>query len=261
MFDMQQVGRKISAFRKEKNMTQMELADRMGISFQAVSNWERGQTMPDIAKLEELAEIFGVTIDELLGNEKSARVVEKLIKEEPVAEKLTSEEFLEVAPLVKPKQAEKLWEDVDGELDIKQVIMAAPFLSESILDELARNVAKREKSIEKLIGLFPFISDEAVEGCAREALGDDLNLKKIVGAAPFLSEESLDTLADQAFRADRIGDLTPLAPFLSAQKLTELAAKSMEKYGFSKILPLLPYLDQELLDEFVAKRSGGKGKV
>ena len=37
-FNMDQIGRKISAFRKEQNMTQMELADKLGISFQAVSN-------------------------------------------------------------------------------------------------------------------------------------------------------------------------------------------------------------------------------
>lgn len=42
MFNMQKIGRKISELRKDKNMTQMELADQMGISFQAVSNWERG---------------------------------------------------------------------------------------------------------------------------------------------------------------------------------------------------------------------------
>ncbi|PWL44598.1 MAG: hypothetical protein DBY45_05475 [Clostridiales bacterium] len=41
-FSIEQIGRRISGRRKEKNMTQMELADRMGISFQAVSNWERG---------------------------------------------------------------------------------------------------------------------------------------------------------------------------------------------------------------------------
>ena len=48
-------------------MTQMELADEMNISFQAVSNWERGNSMPDISKLPELAELFGITVDELLG--------------------------------------------------------------------------------------------------------------------------------------------------------------------------------------------------
>ena len=47
MLNMERVGRKISELRRERNMTQMELADQMGISFQAVSNWERGNSMPD----------------------------------------------------------------------------------------------------------------------------------------------------------------------------------------------------------------------
>ena len=42
MFDMKQIGKKITDLRKAHNMTQMELADKLGISFQAVSNWERG---------------------------------------------------------------------------------------------------------------------------------------------------------------------------------------------------------------------------
>ena len=47
-FNMAQIGRRISGLRKDQNMTQMELADKLGISFQAVSNWERGNSMPDI---------------------------------------------------------------------------------------------------------------------------------------------------------------------------------------------------------------------
>lgn len=42
MFNMTQVGINISKMRKSKGLTQMELADKLGISFQAVSNWERG---------------------------------------------------------------------------------------------------------------------------------------------------------------------------------------------------------------------------
>ena len=41
-FDMQRIGQTISRLRREHNMTQMALADAMGVSFQAVSNWERG---------------------------------------------------------------------------------------------------------------------------------------------------------------------------------------------------------------------------
>ena len=42
MFDMSKIGKKIKTARTEKNMTQMNLADALGISYQAVSNWERG---------------------------------------------------------------------------------------------------------------------------------------------------------------------------------------------------------------------------
>ena len=45
MFDMTKIGRNIAELRKERNMTQMELADKMEISFQAVSNWERGDSL------------------------------------------------------------------------------------------------------------------------------------------------------------------------------------------------------------------------
>ena len=68
MFDINKIGKKISVLRKQSGLTQMELADRLGISFQAVSNWERGNTMPDISKLPELAEIFGVSIETILGD-------------------------------------------------------------------------------------------------------------------------------------------------------------------------------------------------
>lgn len=44
MFNMESIGRRIAELRKKANMTQMELADRMGITFQSISNWERGHS-------------------------------------------------------------------------------------------------------------------------------------------------------------------------------------------------------------------------
>lgn len=67
MFKMQEIGSRIAEARRAQGMTQPELAEKMGISFQAVSNWERGESMPDIAKLPELAAILGMSIDALLG--------------------------------------------------------------------------------------------------------------------------------------------------------------------------------------------------
>ena len=60
------IGKRIALLRKEKGLTQEELATHMGVSPQAVSKWENDQTCPDISALPKLARLFGVTVDELL---------------------------------------------------------------------------------------------------------------------------------------------------------------------------------------------------
>lgn len=64
--DMRSVGDQIVLLRKEKGLTQTELGERLGISFQAVSKWERGETLPDTALLPDLADILETSIDRIL---------------------------------------------------------------------------------------------------------------------------------------------------------------------------------------------------
>ncbi|WEK54454.1 MAG: methyltransferase domain-containing protein [Candidatus Cohnella colombiensis] len=61
------LARNIYRYRKERGFTQEELAQRLGLTFQAVSKWENAQTMPDIALLPELSRILEVSVDKLLG--------------------------------------------------------------------------------------------------------------------------------------------------------------------------------------------------
>lgn len=61
------LGNNIARLRKNRNLTQAELADRLHFTYQAVSNWERGISEPDLGTLSRLAAYFGVTTDELLG--------------------------------------------------------------------------------------------------------------------------------------------------------------------------------------------------
>ena len=69
------IGKRIAALRKEKGLTQEELAGHMGVSPQAVSKWENDQTCPDISALPKLARLLGVTVDELLeGKEETPAV-------------------------------------------------------------------------------------------------------------------------------------------------------------------------------------------
>ena len=60
------LGEKIAQLRRKNGWSQEELADKMGVSRQAVSKWESGQTMPDLERILRLSSLFGVTIDYLL---------------------------------------------------------------------------------------------------------------------------------------------------------------------------------------------------
>ena len=63
---MDTIGKRIGYYRRQKGMTQEELAQKFDLSTQAVSKWENDQTCPDIQLLPELCEILGITADELL---------------------------------------------------------------------------------------------------------------------------------------------------------------------------------------------------
>ncbi len=65
------LGSFLAVLRKAKGMTQKELAERVGVSDKTVSHWERDESAPDISVLPVLADIFGVTVDELLRGEKA----------------------------------------------------------------------------------------------------------------------------------------------------------------------------------------------
>lgn len=63
------LGKKILELRKEKGITQNELAEKLYVSYQAISQWENGNTNPDISLIPDIAKVFGVTIDELFSVE------------------------------------------------------------------------------------------------------------------------------------------------------------------------------------------------
>lgn len=64
--DSKMVGTQIARLRKEKGLTQNDLGDRLGVSFQAVSKWERGETLPDTAILLDLANALETSVDFIL---------------------------------------------------------------------------------------------------------------------------------------------------------------------------------------------------
>ena len=78
-----QLGRRIKELRKKRNITQQDLAEMLGVSYQAISRWENSITSPDITALPVLANIFNVTVDYLLDvniNE-NTQIIENIYKQ------------------------------------------------------------------------------------------------------------------------------------------------------------------------------------
>ena len=62
----QSFGDMVAALRKEKGMTQLELAEKMGVTDKAVSKWERDLSFPDVNSIPRLAELFDISVDQLM---------------------------------------------------------------------------------------------------------------------------------------------------------------------------------------------------
>ena len=74
VMDSEKIGNLIKKLREERHLTQREFADEFGVSYQAVSKWERGLNIPDIAILREICKNYQLSLDEILnGNMKENR--------------------------------------------------------------------------------------------------------------------------------------------------------------------------------------------
>ena len=282
MFDTVKVGRIISQKRKEHNMTQMQLADALGISFQAVSNWERGNSMPDISKLPELAELFGCSIEELLGGGASAGNVEKLAKGK--GQGLSLGEIAEVAPVLTPEVLDEavesarrgtpdacddssLQEGAEGESDDED-------FDEDFDEEIDEEDEEGEDEEEPRRfhafwkrtgrgarahirdGKTVYILGAEKSGEKRKDKDKCKRLKELVMLAPFLSSERLRELVEE-LRGEgyTVSELAPLAPFLSEEDLDALIELAEADDG--ELAALAPFLSQETLKK-LAERSGVK---
>ena len=79
--DQIKIGAFLKVLRKEKNLTQEQLAEQLGVSGRTVSRWETGNNMPDISLLVEIAEFYEVTIPELINGERKSETMNENEKE------------------------------------------------------------------------------------------------------------------------------------------------------------------------------------
>ena len=253
MIDLKFIGNRIRELRIERGLTQSEFAENLCISFQAVSNWERGLSMPDISKIPELAELFEVTIDELLCNESSlvASVAkgeaEKYLEENEV----TAEELTDAAPILKPKQVDEIFEKTKVN-SVDEILGLLPFLETDVIDRIMLK-AVSEGNDEEIAVIAPFVSKDCLEKSA-----DELYSKKgvcgLTGILPFTSEYKLNEIAEIEYGKNGLKQFEIIAPFLDAEHLNNLAKKAIEKDGIKAISNIAPFLSRELLAEYMKEK-------
>ena len=75
--DQENIGKFIKKIRNENNLTQKDLADKLGVTFQAVSKWENGKNIPDLSIIKQLCDEFNMDIDELLNGARKEKEKKK----------------------------------------------------------------------------------------------------------------------------------------------------------------------------------------
>ena len=236
MFDMTTIGRKIAQRRKQLNLTQVELADQLLVSYQAVSQWELGKSMPEISNLTRLSEVLDLPLPELLG-QKESQVVQQVVEDEPLSE----DDLVEAAPFIKPSTMKKQLKD--RPFKGSTLVALAPFVDS---DTLLSYIKKQGISGGSLVALAPFLDDEHIDQILDNMSDGHIRTSQLVALAPFASSKSLARLIKKAGSKVSGTQLIALAPFLKGKHLREIVdAKQVE--GLNKdwvMMALLPFLDQ-----------------
>ncbi len=166
MFDTKKFGGTVSRLRKQADMTQSELAERLNLTRQAVSKYEVGDSFPDVSILVLMAEIFGVTLDELIRagepTRGEARILGNIAAGRGDAAAESVSDLAGLAPLLKP----------------------------SALARLARGLAKDGIRISELVALAEYLSDDAAAALLETADYGALDGGLLEKLMPFLDANS-----------------------------------------------------------------------
>ena len=255
MFDQQRIGANIMRARKAKGYTQMTLADALGVSFQAVSNWERGQTCPDIANLSQLSQVLDISIDELLGNKRAAEITKEIAEyKTPVLEQ---EELVQVAPLLSEEQADRAAKESDLDFDALKAL--APYLSEDIMGEAVTTIYRQTGNLTAAIDLLCYVNEDALLPLAHEIAKRDA-LKGLKALSPYLDwNDMTDLLIDFSSKGNTDG-LADLFIYLDSDLAGIIAKNLYKSQGLKAIIPIACYLEDNILNE-IAREALKTGKL
>ena len=221
-------GAMIKELREKKQLTQAELAERLGISYQAVSSWERGATMPDISKLKELSRALGTTVDALLDGE--TEEAEPMVVEDMECTSETAKtDEIDLADAVKrliSGVAQKV-EAVTDKLSGNVIVNGKPVkrvgwncYRMEISDSENEQGTKHRLSAEAVEALASGMDQEMLEDMLVDAINDD-NENIVEEIACYLQPETVDRALHRADRTMSVEMVEELSMVMSDQALAD----------------------------------------
>lgn len=166
MFNTQAFGMKLAQLRKNADMTQSELAERLNVTRQAVSKYEIGDSFPDVSILVIIAEVFGISVDELICAGRptmgEAAILNSLARGDTPSGEASPEDVMGLAPWLRPSIVEKLTANLakDG-INLRYLSEFAAYLSDGGTRRLLEQADCSSMTPEMLERLLPFMDYES----------------------------------------------------------------------------------------------------
>ncbi len=166
MFDTKKFGGFLSQLRKKADMTQVELADRLNLTRQAVSRYEHGDSFPDVSILILIADIFHISLDELISSGEPTRGESQILKGVAVgSENIAAdniEDIVNLAPFLKPSVLTRLSSGLSAQgIDISNVVALAEYLNDDSVIEMLENAKFETISPELIEKLMPLLDGKS----------------------------------------------------------------------------------------------------
>ena len=224
MFDTMKFGKALSTLRKEADMTQNEIADKLNLSRQAISKYERGESFPDISVLVIIAELFHITLDQLINYGEPTKGESSILR-----------------------NVAKGNADISAE-NIADVVNLAPLLKPSILTKLSRQFEKQGIDISDIITLAEYLNDESVVKLIEKATFDDISDALLEKFIPMLNSHSKEAIFQKILDGDMdwhfIQALLPYADYMTTQIEAAVVAGA------------LPWEVLDILNDYYHDRNG-----
>lgn len=162
MFDVLKFGSHIVKLRKAADMTQSELADKINLTRQAVSKYERGDSFPDISILLLIAEAFGTSIDKLISAGEPTKTEAEILLYKSTSDFASTDEILNIAPFIKPSVLLQVTEKLKKQgIDITHLVALSEYMNTKNITELLENINIETFDEELLRRLIPVLDDES----------------------------------------------------------------------------------------------------